>query len=315
MSDERLKARDIINTVNLLGREIPLVRAAPSATVGVVEVQVTDVNDPLQITKAAINEITRTRWWLQDSWKEKGVPKEQIEFSNGDLEVTVYNYWRNLQERELVAIQRILGVFAGISQGVNYDYFRYLMVDDRQPTYNKTGRPQNGVARTDLRTITLFPNAFQMTPSMLTDQASHLEWVLAHEESHGFEDVKLESGRLLDFWQKIGNWHQVDRKNLTGGGISIWDTTEPERCLSELARVDAQEDLAESGAGRIFIPNKVDSLKLQFLEENLAIDRERQNPWGVRIISDVELPKLPDEFQISAIPRRAFLVKSTRGGQ
>lgn len=266
------------------------------------------------IAKAAVSEITRTRWWLQDGWKEKSTPKEQIEFSNGSRDVTVYNYGRVLNEQEIVIFQKIFGIFAGIGGGINYDYFRYLLIEDRQPIYDKTGKPQNGVARADLKIITLFPNAFQLRSSEFTGQASHLEWSLAHEESHGFEDVMLDSGLLIDEWKKTGNWDYGEARDLAGGGVTHWNTTYPERCLSERGRADPQEDLAECGAGRIFVPELVDRQKLQFLERNLPMDRGKQNPWRARILkaSDIQLPQLPDEFVIRAIPKRAFLVTQRR---
>lgn len=311
MTREQINGEDIIGTLSLGGQEITLRKTLNPDDPTALSVIAEESN--ARLLESIASEIRRTNWWLYEYWEAKGLPKQQIELSNGELQVTVYNYSEDLKTEEVDLFQKVLGSLSGLGEGVIFDYYRYLLIDDNQPIYDKTGRPQNGVTRSDLKTVTLFPNAFQLTSSALTDEVSHLGWVLAHEGSHSLEQLVSSDGkRLVDKWKKVGKWSYVDRRVLPGGAVSLFRTEEPGRCISELAQADDEEDLAESGAAYMFIPGRLDTEKRLFLEAEVPIDRQKKRqPWFTRNVSpaDIMLPKLPEEFEIKTYPRRAFVSK------
>lgn len=283
---------------------VVLTRANPE-DLDSLEVRVYPNDSPEKAIEYARGEIQRTRWWLQDYWLEKDLPHEQIEFTDGKHSVTLYNYSGNLSPEQLATISRVLGIFSAIKKGVVFDHLRYILIDDSQEIYSKTGKPKNGLARSDWRAIIIYPNAFSDQPSEMLGQISHLEWTVTHEFSHLLEEIKTDDqDSFIDGWKRVGKW-RVNRqgRTLPGGGISIWETDDPQRCVTERAHADYQEDLAESNTARIYAPDKLDPQKVNYLQQRIPFNREEQRGWDATRISaaEIKLPETPREFKIKMI--------------
>lgn len=314
MTDETENKSSPLGIVSFGSKEVVLTRARPE-DMDVVEVGVSPDDPQNRVVELAKDEIKRTRWWLQDYWERKGLPVQQVELSDGVYQVTVYSWGRQLQEKQLATFAKVLGSFSAVKNGFVFDRFRYLLMDDNQPIYSKTGRLQNGVSRADLSTITLYPNAFQEAQSLLAPGISHLEWTLAHEGSHGLEEIPGEGmDRFIEQWKKVGGWFMLDKpKVLPGGATTMWETSMPQSCISDLARAGYDEDLAESGAAYIFIPTILDPVKRSFLEAEVPFDRTHQLHWQVESSSmEAILPIIPNGFKIKTVPRKAFVIKDIR---
>lgn len=301
MIDEFENRNNLLGIVSFGSQEVLLTRANPK-DLDLLEVLVYSDDPPEKGIEYARDEIQRTRWWLQDHWLEKGLPHEQIEMTDGSHNVTIYNYFRKLSTRQLATISRVLGVFSAIKGGVIFDQLRYILIDDTKEIYSKTGKPRNGLARSDWGTIVLYPDGLSDQPSELSDNITRAEWTMTHECSHFLEEIKRDDqGSFIEGWKRVGNWRMNSQgRILSGGAVSIWETDEPQRCINERAQADFQEDLAESNTARIFAPEKLDSQKEDYLQQWAPLNREEQSKCNTTKIPAgyIRLPNTPAEFKI-----------------
>lgn len=142
-----------------------------------------------------------------------------------------------------------------------------------------------------------------------------MEWTLAHECSHGLEEIPGDGmDKFIERWKKVGGWFMLDRaKVLAGGAMKTWETSTPSRCISDLARSGYGEDLVESGAAYVFIPAILDPVKKSFLEEEVPFEKVYQLQWQIVSRStEATLPIIPNEFKIKTVPRKAIVIEGIR---
>ncbi|OGE04830.1 hypothetical protein A3B51_03490 [Candidatus Curtissbacteria bacterium RIFCSPLOWO2_01_FULL_41_18] len=110
-------------------------------------------------------------------------------------------------------------------------------------------------------------------------------------------------------WSREFGWRMVDSKDireLPGGEKSSYICDMPERCVTEYARANESEDVAESFVAYICDPEKLDDEKLEFLharyprKEITIVAAEAKKLEG----EAVEVPKVPSFIKYFLTPSR-----------
>lgn len=308
MAQETIDNPNLIGTLKVGQKDVLLYRTEEEGE-DVIKVRFDPTEDKDIIFDYVESRITIPRWWTWEYWEKKGLPKEQMQLTDGEHNLTFYNYGESLKPDQLVIINRVLGMFAGIRNGEIFKHMDHILIDDIQPMNEKSGELANGHGFFQAKALALYPNAFADIPNRVTDKVSNLEGTLTHELAHGFSDVMLggESSeyRTINQWMIVGNWDiQEEMRVLPGGQTTHVVTTEPDRCVTEYAKADEEEDMAESMVAAIFDPEKLDPQKLQFLQENFPFDQSKQTTWNVSPEENIKLPETPSEFKVKFLGKK-----------
>lgn len=77
--------------------------------------------------------LERKYWWINEKWREKGLPREQIEMRIGDHKITVYNFNKEIEfsDKHIKETADVLQKYG------NYDpeiikKIGFLLIDDKQ---------------------------------------------------------------------------------------------------------------------------------------------------------------------------------------
>src|SRR3989344_9571385 len=235
-----------VGTIRILNHEIILSKAKEGDNEGVIELFLNEGATEDQLISHATREIEKGRWWLWEYWEKKGLPKEQIELTDGIHSLTLYNFQEMpISDLQLEKIQGILQVFATIKEGIIFDEVKYILLDDVQGMNDKSGEPTNGYGPANSNAVTLYPNALRDVRNRVTDKVTNLEGTLAHEMTHGFPGMIFEGEMFFNIWTKLIGWRiSEERRVLPGGAISIWET-DFSKCVNEYAQSDPEEDICE----------------------------------------------------------------------
>lgn len=261
-------------------------------------------DDQNLVIEAVKKSLIETNWWLNTEWEQKGLPKEQVEFVGGNNNVTLYNYGNALKDRHLQEIAKVLGIFSGIKDGKAFENFRYLLINDEQPINSKSGLPENGYAYGVYKAIRLNPSALVAVPNRVTSTVSNLEGTLAHELAHHLVNINTTGDVVtLPLWKKVGSWRALsieERKVFPGGLMQYEICDEPERCVTDYARFEPEEDLCESMVAFLFDPKKLDPERLKFLREHLPYNPNESKIWTASLVptDQIKLPLLPSEIGV-----------------
>lgn len=115
---------------------------------------------------------------------------------------------------------------------------------------------------------------------------------------------------LILQWKKVGSWVQAEGRVVLPGGFATYEVTqEPERCITEYAKSDSEEDLCESMVAYLYGPEKLDPKKLKYLQENFPLDPTKGSKWNSSSV-DVQLPDTPSEFKVNFTGKKIFIIKS-----
>lgn len=124
-----------LGTVKLGSQEVVLRHAGDEDSENCITVSVSPNEHSDKVVQLAVDEVKRTRWWLQDYWERKALPVQQVELSDGVHQVTVYSWGQQLQKTQLETFAKVFGSFSGVKNGFIFNHFRYLLIDDNQPSF------------------------------------------------------------------------------------------------------------------------------------------------------------------------------------
>ena len=286
-----------IGVLKTLTHEILLTKAAESDREGVLELYLDEDASQDKIIEYARRETAIGRWWLWEYWEQKGLPKEQVELTDGEHTINLYNYREEpVPEQQLEQIKRILQIFSGIRGGIAFNAVKYILLDDVQGMNDKSGDLTNGYGPVNSYAVTLYPNALRAIPNRVTDKVTNLEGTITHELTHGIPEMILDGEMFLNNWVKVTGWEIAEeRRKLPGGATSIWET-DSSRCVTDYATSDPDEDICESMVAYLFDPEKLDPEKLRLLQTALPFDLSKESHWSSKHIKDIQIPETPQEL-------------------
>lgn len=233
-------------------------------------------------------QLARENWWLQEYWRNKEI-QEQIAIKLGDTEVSIYNFGAILDAEQVHSIEKALLSFANLSQGEVFKKIHSILIDDIQKTNPRTGQDMNGYAGRD-KGIKLYPKVLEPAEHRVSG-VSNLEGTVIHELSHNI-DIDI-----INKWRKEMGWKDREvPEELPGGAYSYEYTEEPEKCVTEYARVSAEEDFCDSMVAALRSPEMLDPVRLAFIRKELLQEQEATVPEGSeierRLGNQVIFPKL-----------------------
>lgn len=303
MGKEEVGNAGQVGVIKTLNHEILVTRAVEGDRENVMDLILDDDAGQEEIIRDARRGVEKDRWWLWEYWENKGLPKEQIELTDGKHNISLYNFQETpIGNDQLEQIQRILQFFSRIKGGIAFDRVEYILLDDVQGMNDKSGEPTNGYGPANSKAVTLYPNALKPIPNRVTDKVTNLEGTLTHEMTHGIPGMMFGEEMFFNMWTKTTGWKIGDeRRVLPGGAIAIWET-DYSRCVTEYAASDPDEDICESMVAYLFDPEKLDPTRLDFLQTHLPISSPDLQPWTYSRPSEVKLPAdTPQELKVRLV--------------
>ena len=232
-----------------------------------------EINEPKEKSEEKLRqELIRENWWFQPEWREKNIPKEQVEITIGDKKLNIYNFAEPLTIEHLEKLERVIKESSQIKNGELLDRVKYILINDaRKKSPYVENEEQNGFTYPNAQTIELNPPAIEFTPHRIK-KVSNFEGTLIHEFSHNIVDTDVE---LFNKWNEKFGWEIIEQpiEKFPGGDPICYENEHPERCVSQYARLSPDEDIAESIVAALRDPKVLDPERLQFLKETLRLDK------------------------------------------
>lgn len=254
-------------------------------------------------------------WFVNEYWRKKGVPSEQIEVQLGNQHITIYNFNKNKDFTD-EHIARTKKVFEELGSRFPQilDSIRWILIDDI-PHPSAFGDPEkypwNGSAKSDWLSFILLPRGLELTPHRI-EKASNFEGTLIHETTHLIAATFEKEWREKFKWDHCGfhsnEWesrYAPDGKWLaffnrkTGEMAPQWQfPLQPEQCINYYAKQNEAEDICESMVAYIYDPEllkRVSPEKFNILQRH-DVQQSKPNVTARRIPKEqVRLPEIKPE--------------------
>ena len=245
------------------------------------------------------------RGW-QDSpyWSDKGQPKEQFDIAFGERRIDVANFSDVvLTEDQLFSLGKVISGFTQIKNGECFDKIRSILIDDVQPFDPETKAGVNGMGvEKDDGIIKLYPRALEPI-SHRVEGVSNFEGTLVHEFTHALvgKEISNEWKRRFGWkvnqkkWDKIKRLGLIEELNATPQKdwgnlhpdifnlVRVWETDEPQRCVTDYAKLGPEDDIAESMVAAVCNPEVLDKRRLFFLQDKFLSDIDEETAPAVDI--------------------------------
>jgi hypothetical protein len=246
-----------------------------------------DADNPEDIKKSIDIALQQRYWWLCKGWQKQGKPKEQFEYGN----IKIFNFFRPLTEQEKVEIESGLKFVSKIKSEVLHT-IDYVLISGEDGANLQSGKKFLGFSRDEQRMIRLHPETFSQERERRIPEISNLELVVTHEPIHHV--INKNKDILKDWYGRFGWMVNEDPNQFMGDGVTrkTYVTKYPERCVTDYAQVDADEDMCESFSALYAGIDRLDSEKAKFLQRNLFEDREHKNTLKTVPVSLPQVSKL-----------------------
>jgi hypothetical protein len=225
-------------------------------------------------------------WWLQDYWKKKGNPKEQFTVSTKIGDIQIYNFAEALTERHIQEFLDLIKVFAQAKDKSPLQEVKYILLDDLQYPNPNTGEDMNGYGPVKENAIKLYPRGQKFIPHRIPE-ASNFEGTVIHELSHGF------SVSLRNDWANTFGWKMLDNPILlAGGAYQYYKCSNPEKCISDYAKINPSEDICESMIAAIKAPKILDPERLSFIKKKILGNNIEKSPIEIKKQKNIRIPNI-----------------------
>ena len=126
-------------------------------------------------------------WYTFESFRKKGLPAEQIEFTVDGRQITVYNYNKDkpFTDEHIERAQRVFQEFTARFPKI-MDHLRWILIDDQQLRSafgDPENYPTNGEAHSYWQAFQLYPRGMELIPHRIK-AATNFDGTLTHELTH-----------------------------------------------------------------------------------------------------------------------------------
>jgi hypothetical protein len=218
----------------------------------VIELPIISDDSEEVIQKKLKEKVMREHWWLQDFWQKQGQPKEQFTINSGNSETIFYNFDNELTKDEIIEVKNAFEIFTKLKKEVSFTFPKYILVSNITEINSQSQESFFGKNESEMNAVVLYPRAVSIEPYRIKEVSS-LKGTIVHEFGH----IILKNNRLgrsndiMSLWHKRFGWDERDSKTL-------------ERCITEYAKVDSQEDFCESLVGYHAGSENLDTEKKEF---------------------------------------------------
>lgn len=271
--------------------------------------------------------LERNYWWVNEYWREKGLPKEQIEIKIGDRKITVYNFNKEIgfSDKHIKEATDVLQKYA------NYDPnllkgIKFLLLEDKQNSdmlESNEKFPVSGRNLPEWGAIRIDPRGMRMDIEHRVPGLSNFKGTFAHEIFENIKDKKLFNEWRKDFeWDYCSDYpdewdvrkakddfHLIYTNKKTGQLSFGMFTTKPELCLNDYTKVNMKEDICDSAVAALFNPETI---------KNTSIDKynkikNRSSTAGTKENS-ISFRKIPSgEIKLSELPKKGITFFKKKG--
>lgn len=245
------------------------------------------------VLKKLKEKLIQENWWLQDEFKNEGIPKEQFIINGNNNEYSIYNFNDNLSEEQHNSL--IKGIsFLENSTEISSIKGITILIRKTERINSNSQQPFYGNNYEDSKVINIYPRALKNEGYREIPEISGLEATVVHEFSHPIY-TKMEQ-KLKQEWSNFG-WETATEEEQKNENIWAIKPKESNKCITKYAQFAPDEDFCESIVGLYAQSSKLDSKKKTFLENNIF--NKIENIPLVKIIKKekVELPKLPENIK------------------
>jgi len=243
-------------------------------------------------------------WQDSPYWSDKGNPKEQFDVAFEGRRLEVANFSDvSLTKDQLEELQRIIAEFSQIKDGEVFDKVKSICVDNLQPIDPETKEGVNGMgAEKDDGIVKLYPRALKPI-SHRVEGVSNFAGTVIHELAHAVETSetqvewrerfewllnsdKIGELRKLGLMEKLKSTPQKDWVNLhpdIWNLVRFWTIMQPERCVTDYAKLSPEDDFAESMVAALRNPDLLDSQRSRFLKNNFLSNVKEATAFKVDI--------------------------------
>lgn len=292
-----------------------------------------------EIRQEVENKIKKRCWWLDREWAEKGLPKEQIEVSIGEYNVTIYNFNSEIKfsakhEKELAE------VFS--------DYYRedpelfreldYILINDRQKDSllgNNEKFPLNGGCVKVFRSIFFNPRGMKRDIDFRVPGVSNFKGTAAHEMCHlEIKDRKdWGNNERRDKWINKFGWHyckdypdewreiEIDsdrvicRNDRTKEIVFNNFTNKPELCLNDYTKTSYEEDICDSRVAYFYNPDSIKNICADKYEDVKEFGIGKKGNIMVDKNAEVSFKRIPtNEIKLPQKPRKTYTFYKDKSG-
>lgn len=291
-----------------------------------------DEKNDKDIYKEIQKTLERNYWWISEHWKEKGLPKEQIEIKIGDHKITVYNFNKDIEfsdkhtKETIDVLQKYENYDRELSKGI-----KFLLLEDKQNSdmlESNEKFPVNGRNLPEWGAIRIDPRGMRMDIEHRIPGLSNFKGTLAHEIFENEKDDKLFNDWRKDFkWDYCSDYpdewdvrkakddfHLIYTNKKTKQLSFGMFTTKPELCLNDYARTNMKEDICDSAVASFFNPEFIKNVsvdKYNKIKSHSAVkapDGIKEKPINFTKIS-------PDKIKLPELPKKEFIFYKQKGPQ
>lgn len=235
-------------------------------------------DDPDRLLQRVQENVRKGNWWLQDEWRMKGLPVEEVVMSSPAGRIEVFNYNRVLEQRHLDELREVMAIFSQVNGGSVFRGVRYILIDHVGHRSADSGEEASGYGEISCKAIRLYPQALQGISHRVPDVTNFLG-TLIHEFSHFLITGSMQTG-----WCHLFGWeYRREERTLPGGAKTNYWITQPERCVTSYATLRPTEDICDSTVAALKNPEMLDQRKRQFLIDNLCLPSLREASIPVEI--------------------------------
>jgi hypothetical protein len=126
---------------------------------------------PTELEIAARDKFSEKCWWMNEYWKNKGLPKEQITIKVGEQPIELYNFGVDLTFEQALELQKIIGKLSAGKAKAKLSGLKYILIDDTDVIDKKTNQARRGYAYPEMKTIALNPRAVSNEPHRVVYRA------------------------------------------------------------------------------------------------------------------------------------------------
>lgn len=232
--------------------------------------------DSLPITKGRdvkdeyLKHLKAKCWWLNEKWSNKTV-NQQVTIAFMDYRIDLYNFSQKIiHDWHLTVLKRWMAHLLGFSIGDILQKVQYILIDDADRLNPFSGQAKFGSIDIDKNAIIVYPAGLSEEEYRF-GEITRWEGILWHEIAHW-----LEPG-LFHRWQwmeKFG-WVELNQPTMAPGGAELhWKCNQPERCISDYAKINLMDDFAESFVAVCFCPELLDQEKFFYLSSKMMMKKK-----------------------------------------
>jgi len=260
------------------------------------------------VFKKLKEKLIQENWWLQDEFKNEGIPKEQFTINGNHNEYSVYNFNENLSVEQQNSLTKGISFLENSTEILSIKEITILIRKTERINSNSQ-QPFYGNHYSDSKVINIYPRALKNESYREIPEINGLEATIVHEFSHPIYDKMKQ--KLIQKWSDFG-WEPTTKEEQENENVYIIKPKDSNKCITKYAQFAPDEDFCESVVGLYAQSSKLDSEKKTFLENNIFNKIENMSLTKIAKNEKIILPRLPDKIKYYKKEKQKITILKTK---